>query len=76
MTPDDGSRPADAPAFDAASRTRLPMIDCDVHHALRAPAALDPYLSQQWRTHLATYGLRTPGPFLGSPAYPKAAPAL
>ena len=76
MTPDDGTRPADAAASPAASRTRLPMIDCDVHHALRSPAALDRYLPARWRDYRATYGMRAPTPFPHAPAYPKAAPAL
>lgn len=76
MTPDDGGQQAVRTAQDPASRVRLPMIDCDVHHALRAPTSLHPYLSRHWREHLDTYGLRYTTPFTRSPAYPKAAPAL
>ncbi len=73
MTPDD-VRVLEAPAPRAA--TRLRMVDCDVHHALRSPADLHPFLSQRWRTHLDTFGLRMPVPFTGSSPYPKATPAL
>ncbi len=55
---------------------KLGVIDCDVHHALRSPKDLHPYLSVRWREHLQTYGSRTPVPFVASSSYPKSAPAL
>jgi uncharacterized protein len=60
----------------APAGRRLMMVDCDVHHAMRSPADLKPYLSARWCEHLDTYGLRMPIPFTGSSPYPKAAPAL
>jgi len=54
----------------------LGVIDCDVHHALRSPKDIHPYLSRKWRDHLATYGLRRPAAFIGSSPYFKSAPAL
>ena len=61
----------------AAQRpTRLGVIDCDVHHALRSPKDIHPYLSRKWCDHLATYGSRRPVPFIGSSPYFKSAPAL
>jgi uncharacterized protein len=60
----------------AAPETRLRLIDCDIHHALRSPADLEPYLPQRWRDHLKSYGLRRPVPFLRSSPYFKSAPAL
>ncbi|HSU04665.1 MAG TPA: amidohydrolase family protein [Acetobacteraceae bacterium] len=56
--------------------TRLGLIDCDVHHAMRSPRDLDPYLAQKWRDHLGTYGSRKPVPFTGTSPYFKSAPAL
>ncbi len=72
MTPEDGRLPQ--PEIQAHSRLRL--IDCDVHHALRDMSDLYPYLSQHWRDHLETYGSRMKVPFSGSSPYPKVAPAL
>ncbi len=60
----------------AAEDTRLAIIDCDVHHAMRSPKDLNPYLSQRWRDHLATYGSRRPVPFVSASPYFKSAPAL
>ena len=73
MTPDDGLVVRD-PAKPVTSR--LKFIDCDVHHALRSPKDLHPFLSKRWREHLETYGNRHPVPFLASSPYPKSAPAL
>ena len=55
---------------------KLGLVDCDVHHALRSPKDLYPFLSAEWRTHLQTYGSRRPTPFTGSSPYFKSAPAL
>ena len=75
MTPEDGRTiVADAPAN--ASRAKLKLIDCDVHHALKSPKDLHPYLSKRWRDHLDSFGHRHPVPFLASSPYPKTAPAL
>ncbi|HEX3347737.1 MAG TPA: amidohydrolase family protein [Acetobacteraceae bacterium] len=65
---------ADLRAAHAPAKLRL--IDCDVHHAMRSPTDLHPYLSKRWRDHLESYGSRPPVPFVGSSPYPKAAPAL
>src|SRR5579859_2304022 len=35
---------------------RLRVIDTDVHHGIRAPADLFPYLSQVYRERVADYG--------------------
>ena len=72
MTPSDDVRTLEAPA----AATRLRIVDCDVHHAMRSPLDLRPYLAQRWQAHLQTYGLAMKVPFTGSSPYPKAAPAL
>ena len=60
----------------SAQQTKLALVDCDVHHALRSPKDLYPYLPAKWREHLATYGSRRPVPFTGQSPYFKSAPAL
>lgn len=35
------------------------LVDCDVHNALPSPAAIKPYLPEQWRRYYERYGLRT-----------------
>jgi predicted TIM-barrel fold metal-dependent hydrolase len=51
-------------------RSKLAVIDCDIHPALKSPKALDPYLSERWRHHRDTIGDRG---FAGS-YYPRANP--
>lgn len=75
MTPDDG-RPLVAEALASASPAKLKVIDCDVHHALRAPSDLHPYLARRWHDHIENFGRRLPVPFQHSSPYPKVAPAL
>ena len=75
MTPEDG-RTIPAPAPAGAARSRLKLIDCDVHHALRSSKDLFPYLATRWHRHLEEFGQRRPIPFTGSSPYPKTAPAL
>jgi hypothetical protein len=58
------------------AETRLQIIDCDIHPAMRSVRDLYPFLAQRWRDHLDTYGLRLPAPFTASSPYPKATPAL
>jgi predicted TIM-barrel fold metal-dependent hydrolase len=72
MTPEDGR----LPQVDIPAQSRLRLIDCDVHHALRDMSDLYPYLAKQWRDHLDSYGVRMAVPFSASSPYPKAAPAL
>lgn len=73
MTPDD-VRVLEAST--APAEVRLRIVDCDVHHAMRSPLDLLPYLSRRWGEHLQNYGLLMKVPFTGSSPYPKAAPAL
>src|SRR5690242_11620500 len=49
---------------------KLSLIDCDIHPALKSPKALHPYLSERWRRHRDTIGVRG---FAGS-YYPRANP--
>ena len=75
MTPDDG-RQSPTPTLERASLTRIKLIDCDVHHALKSHRDLYPYLARRWRDHFDSYGLRQPVPFHSASPYPKVAPAL
>lgn len=52
------------------SQTKVAVIDSDIHNYLPSPKALDPYLSERWRRHHETLGLRG---HLGS-FYPRALP--
>ena len=43
---------------DAAKRTKPAIIDCDVHPEWNSQDEVFPFLSQRWREHLETYGMR------------------
>ena len=64
------------PRTDAPAGTRLRVIDCDVHPAMRSGAELDRWLSPRWQQHRREYGLRLRQPFATTYPYPKSAPAL
>lgn len=52
-------RPEIASSF--MSPTRPALIDCDLHNELHGDVlALMPYLSERWRRHIETFGLRSP----------------
>ena len=64
------------PRTDVPAQTRLRVIDCDVHPAMRSGAELDRWLSSRWQQHRREYGLRLRQPFTSTYPYPKSAPAL
>ena len=43
----------------AVEAERLPIVDCDVHPLVKSNDAFLPYLSNGWRKHFETHGLRT-----------------
>jgi predicted TIM-barrel fold metal-dependent hydrolase len=56
------------------NRTRMAVIDCDIHNAPASPQALDKYLSARWRRYQETYGARAQYPGTGYPRlHPSAA---
>src|SRR5687768_5987396 len=46
------------PAARSAERTRLAVIDCDIHNSLPSEKALWPYLPARWRRHQEMFGAR------------------
>jgi len=68
------------PEIQPAAASRLAIADCDVHP--RPPGAgiggvskaLYPYLSQRWREHVQTFGVRYRQPWEKGSAYPKGQP--
>lgn len=55
----------------AGTDTRIGIVDCDIHPAMRWPAELYPYLPERWRTHLASFGGRAAQPLQGGIPYPR-----
>ncbi len=60
-------------ALARSANSRLGMIDCDIHPYPK-PGALNAYLSERWRNHLATYGKFNTGPYADRGTYPRFSP--
>jgi uncharacterized protein len=58
----------------AAAKTRLGIVDCDIHPTMQSLTALNPWLPLRWQRHLAEYGPQVRLPFTTGTNYPKAAP--
>ncbi len=48
------------PETETAREPRPAIIDCDLHNEIESLKDLHPYLSERWRTHLDTFGMRGP----------------
>jgi len=58
----------------ALAKTKLGLIDCDIHPAGKTPGEVMAYLPKRWREHVAEYGVRVSQPFAGAIPYPRMAP--
>lgn len=56
--------------------SRLPIVDCDIHPAMKSAEVLFPYLSKRWQDHMKEYGLHYRQPFTATVPYPRSSPAL
>ncbi len=56
-----GSRPVKAPGWSGQPRSGLALIDCDVHHNIKKPDDLYPYLPRVYKEQVIEQGLRLPG---------------
>src|SRR5438552_17068300 len=65
----------DRPVLDqeAPAKSRLRIIDCDIHPSLHSRADLNPFLSKRWQQHLKTYGDHLRTPYIGTTPYARSA---
>src|ERR1700753_4435558 len=61
---------------EAAAKSRLRIIDCDVHPSIRTPSDIYPFLSKRWQEHLKTYGSHLRTPYIGTTPYPRSSPLI
>src|SRR6201747_2673053 len=61
---------------EASAKSRLRIIDCDVHPSLHARADLNPFLTKRWQEHLKTYGDHLRTPYMGTTPYPRSSPLI
>jgi predicted TIM-barrel fold metal-dependent hydrolase len=65
--------PVDVAQHRADASSKYGIIDCDVHPYPKA-GALNKYLSERWRKHVAEYGQMTAGIYAARGAYPRFSP--
>ena len=58
------------------AKTRLRIIDCDVHPSLHSHADLNQFLPKRWQQHLKTYGSHLRTPYIGTTPYPRSSPLI
>ncbi|WP_180899994.1 amidohydrolase family protein [Martelella soudanensis] len=53
------------------ARTKLGIVDCDIHPAMTDRSELARFLPLRWREHVRDWGMRSGGPFMGMLQYPR-----
>ena len=59
------------PVRHATAATKLAIVDCDIHPAMRKPSDLYPFLPARWREHMATFGEHLRQGLSGQLAWPR-----
>src|ERR1700722_12312731 len=59
-----------------SAKSRLKIIDCDIHPSLHARSDLYPFLAARWQEHLKTYGDHLRTPYIGTTPYPRSSPPV
>ena len=59
------------PVRHATAATKLTIVDCDIHPAMRKPSDLYPFLSARWREHMTTFGEHLRQGLSGQLAWPR-----
>ena len=68
----------DRPILDkeASAKSRLRIIDCDVHPSIHAQSDLYPFMEKRWQEHMKTYGGHLRTPYMGTTPYPRSSPLI
>src|SRR3954471_7735711 len=61
---------------EASAKSRLRIIDCDVHPSLHARSDLNQFLPKRWQEHLKTYGDHLRTPYIGTTPFPRPSPLI
>jgi predicted TIM-barrel fold metal-dependent hydrolase len=62
------------PDSKSSGASRLGIVDCDIHPAVKKPADFSQYLPERWREHLKMFGSHIRQAYSGSQAYPRMSP--
>jgi predicted TIM-barrel fold metal-dependent hydrolase len=69
-------RTEDRAAPQDAARSRLKIIDCDIHPALASREHLNAFLPKRWQEHMKTFGVHIRNPFTSTTPYPRSSPLI
>src|SRR6201993_2893330 len=61
---------------EATAKSRLRIIDCDVHPSIHQQSDLFPFMEKRWQEHLKTYGGHLRTPYMGTTPYPRSSPLI
>src|ERR1700730_10907239 len=61
---------------EASAKSRLRIIDCDIHPSLHSRADLNAFLPKRWQEHMKTYGDHLRTPYIGTTPYPRSSPLI
>src|ERR1700674_2212094 len=61
---------------EASAKSRLRIIDCDIHPSLHSRSDLNPFLAKRWQEHMKTYGDHLRTPYIGTTPYPRSSPLI
>src|SRR4030088_14946 len=61
---------------EASTKSRLRIIDCDVHPSLHSRDDLNPFLAKRWLENIKTYGDHLRTPYIGTTPYPRSSPLI
>src|SRR6476660_8840420 len=61
---------------EVAAKSRLRIIDCDVHPSIHAQSDLYQFMPKRWQEHLKEYGSHLRTPYIGTTPYPRSSPLI
>src|SRR5688572_25523050 len=61
---------------EVAAKSRLRIIDCDVHPSIHAHTDLDQFMTKRWQQHFREYGSHLRTPYIGTTPYPRSSPLI
>ena len=63
-------------AEEEAAKSRLRIVDCDVHPSIHAHTDLHQFMPKRWQEHLRDYGSHLRTPYIGTTPYPRSSPLI
>lgn len=65
------NKPVTEAEITGEGRTRLRLVDCDIHPTQKKPSDLFPFMEKRWVEHMQSFGLHQRQPLVGQLMYPR-----